>query len=76
MATRELVICGIFRDEADYLAEWIEFHHLMGVSHFHLYQNRSTDNWEEVVEPYVQAGLVTIVPWPQEPPDAGKGIRT
>lgn len=30
-----LAVCAIFRDEAPYLAEWIEFHRLVGVEHFY-----------------------------------------
>ena len=32
-----LSICAIYRDEAPYLVEWIEFHRLVGVEHFYLY---------------------------------------
>lgn len=38
-----LSIGAIFKDEAPYLAEWIEFHRLVGVEHFFLYDNLSTD---------------------------------
>ena len=34
-----LAICAIYRDEAPYLREWIEFHRLVGVEHFFLYDN-------------------------------------
>ncbi len=32
-------LCAIFKDEADYLREWIEFHRIVGVEHFYLYNN-------------------------------------
>lgn len=34
-----LPICAIFKEEAPYLPEWIEFHRLMGVERFFLYDN-------------------------------------
>ncbi len=55
-----LSICAIFKDEAPYLAEWIEFHRLVGVEHFLLYDNLSADNGREVLEPWVRAGIVTV----------------
>jgi hypothetical protein len=57
-------MCAIYRDEADYLAEWVEFHRLAGVERFFLYNNFSADNHREVLAPYVEEGLVTIRDWP------------
>jgi hypothetical protein len=59
-----LSACAIFQDEAPYLKKWIEFHRLMGVEHFYLYNNNSHDHFIEVLEPYVQAGIVEITDWP------------
>ena len=52
------------RDEAPYLAEWLAYHHALGVDHFFVYDNRSTDALHEVVEPWVGHGLLTLVHWP------------
>lgn len=60
----DFVICAIFKDEARFLKEWIEFHALIGVNHFYLYNNNSTDNYKEVLQPYVESGLVTLIDWP------------
>lgn len=62
----ECAICGIFRDEAPFLKEWIEFHSLQGVSHFYLYNNMSTDNYSEILKPYMDSGKVTLVDWPYD----------
>lgn len=56
----ELSACAIFQDEAPYLKEWIEFHKLMGVQHFYLYNHRSSDRFQEVLKPYIQSGLVEL----------------
>lgn len=61
-----LSICAIFRNEADYLREWIEFHRLMGVEHFYLYNNLSDDNYFSVLESYIDRGTVTLRDWPEE----------
>ena len=58
---------GIYRDEADYLREWIEFHKLVGFERFFLYDNFSTDHHLEVLAPYVEDGTVVLHDWPLEP---------
>jgi hypothetical protein len=55
-----LSICAIFKDEAPYLPEWIEFHRLVGVEHFFLYDNLSADGGKTVLEPWARAGVVSI----------------
>ena len=57
----ELGIVTMFRNEAPYLKEWVEYHHMLGVDHFLLYNDRSEDNWEEVLEPYIQSNLVEVI---------------
>lgn len=56
-------ICGIFLNEAPYLREWIEFHRIVGVEHFYLYNNMSTDGYKDILEPYMEEGLVTLTDW-------------
>lgn len=55
-----VAICMMFQNEAPFLAEWIAYHRLIGVSHFYLYDNASTDNFWEVLEPYVKSGVVEL----------------
>jgi len=61
-----LAVCSIFRDEARFLAEWLEFHRHAGVEHFYLYNDRSEDDYLEVLAPWVRAGLVTLTDWPEQ----------
>ena len=63
-----LTICAIFRNESRYLKEWIEFHHLVGVQKFYLYNNRSDDNYLEGLKPYIDKELVILTEWPENPP--------
>src|ERR1700722_20337450 len=62
----ELSCCAIFRDEAPYLKEWIEFHKLVGVQHFYLYNNRSRDQYRQVLAPYILRGEVELIEWSWE----------
>ncbi len=61
-----LSICAIFKNEAAYLGEWIEFHRLAGVEHFYLYNNLSDDNYFSVLKYYIDKGTVTLRDWPEE----------
>lgn len=58
-------VCSIFKNEAPYLKEWIEFNHIIGVDHFYLYNNNSDDDYKSVLEPYLSSGLVTLYQWPK-----------
>ena len=44
-------ICAIFKNEAPYLREWIEFNHLVGIEHFYMYNNNSEDDYLVVLKP-------------------------
>lgn len=59
-----LAICAIFKNEADFLKEWIEYHLLIGVDHFYLYNNFSDDNYLEVLSQYQDKGCITLIDWP------------
>ncbi len=58
-------LCAIFKDEADYLKEWIEFHRIVGVEHFYLYDNKSSDHYLDILQPYIEAGIVSLKEWPK-----------
>lgn len=61
---RTLAVCALFRNEARYLDEWVRFHHAMGAQHFFLYDNNSDDDPRSVLAPFIDAGGVTLIPWP------------
>ena len=56
-------VCAIFKDEERNLKEWIEYHLIVGVEHFYLYNNNSTDNYLAILSPYLKNGLVTLIDW-------------
>jgi hypothetical protein len=59
----DLAAALIFKDEAPYLKEWIEYHKLVGVQHFYLYNNESSDHFKEVLQPYISRGEVELCDW-------------
>lgn len=58
-------ICAIFKNKAEYLKEWIEYHRILGVEHFYLYNIESRDFFQPVLAPYIRDGVVTLVNWPE-----------
>ena len=60
----DVSICAIFKDEGKYLKEWIEYHRIVGVQHFYLYNNFSSDNYQEILQPYIDREIVTLKDWP------------
>lgn len=59
-----LSIVSIMKNEGPYAKEWIDYHLLAGVEHFFLYDNDSTDNMKEVLQPYIDAGIITYIFYP------------
>jgi len=56
----KISLCALFNNEAEYLKEWIEYHRLIGISHFYLYNNMSSDGFWSVLKPYVEQGVVEL----------------
>jgi hypothetical protein len=59
-------ICGIFKNEAKFLDEWIKYHLVIGIDHFYLYNNNSDDNFLEILKPYIDSNVVELIDWPFE----------
>ena len=60
----EIAIGAIMKDEGPYLKEWLDFHILVGIKKFFLYDNESTDNTTEILKPYIESGIVEYHYWP------------
>src|SRR5436190_931562 len=52
------------RDEGDVLEANLRFHHALGVAHFVLTDNGSTDDTPEILGRYSEAGLATVISEP------------
>jgi hypothetical protein len=71
-----LSVGAIFKNEQKFLKEWIEYHRLVGVDHFYLYNTQSTDYSAAVLAPYIKEGVVTLVSWPTLPPLVDKTMES
>lgn len=56
----EIAAVLMFQNESFFLKEWIEYHKLIGIQHFYVYNNSSTDNYLEILQPYIEAGEVEL----------------
>ena len=62
-----LSIGAIFKNESMILQEWIEHYIYHGVDHFFLIDDNSTDDFQSILQPYIEKGIVTLFqhtePW-------------
>ena len=59
-----LSLCLICKDENDYLPEWLDYHILMGVDRFYIYDNESRVSLRESLKDYIERGWVVVVDIP------------
>jgi hypothetical protein len=59
-----LSISAVIKNDGAYLAEWIEYHLLVGVEKFHLVLNDNEDNSSIMIAPYISSGYVELSSWP------------
>lgn len=55
-------ICAIIKNEARYIAEWLEYHFILGIDHVTLYDNGSEDEIHEVCRSFRN---LTVISWPE-----------
>lgn len=58
-----LAVCAIAKNEGEYFKEWLDWHLRMGVDHFYIYDNESDDNTRQILQQYIDKGLVTYEFW-------------
>lgn len=51
------------KNEESYIAEWILFHTAVGIRHFFIYSNGSTDNSLHIARELLAPDQLTIIPW-------------
>lgn len=59
-----LCVCAIAKDEGPYFAEWLDYHISKGVDRFYIYDNGSTDSTRQVLQPYIDKGIVEYTYFP------------
>jgi len=60
----DVSVMAILKNEAPNMEEWLCHHMAIGVDHFFLYDNGSTDELHEVLKPYADHGVVTTIYFP------------
>lgn len=60
----DLSVVAIIKNEGQYIEEWVRYHIIAGVQRFYLYDNDSSDNTKSVLKKYIDAGYVTLIPFP------------
>ena len=63
---RKLSVTSILGRESPYVQEWVEYHLLAGVEHFYIYDNQKDEALPVVLAPYIEEGIVTLLPMPGE----------
>ena len=56
----ELVVGAVFKNESHILDEWIKHYKYHGVDHIYLVNDNSTDNFQEILDPYIKDNYVTL----------------
>ena len=60
----DLAVVAIMKHEEPYVKEWLDYHLLAGVDHFFIYDNDSTPEFREILQPYIDEGIVTYTSYP------------
>jgi len=63
-SARSITMCTMVRNEAKYVREWVEFHSLVGVDKFIIFDNDSTDSLQAALDGTIAE--VIIIRWPPE----------
>ena len=59
-------VCALLGGEMGYLREWIEYHQLIGVDHFYLYDDGKNPEVEEILKHFIKKRVVSLIPWERE----------
>jgi hypothetical protein len=61
---------ALFKNESHILKEWIEHHKYEGFDHIYLVNDHSTDNYMEILKPYIKAKYITLYHVPDKHRDS------
>jgi len=59
-------VLAIFKNEAMNMKVWVDHYLWMGVDHFFLIDNGSDDNSREILQPYIDKGVVSVFFMPEK----------
>lgn len=58
-----VAIAATVKNEADYIADWAIFHRAVGVRHFYIYDDGSSDNGIAILRDILGPDELTVIPW-------------
>ncbi len=58
-----IAIAACVKNEARYIEEWVRFHQAVGIRHFYIYDNGSTDETCLLLRSLLSEDALTIIPW-------------
>lgn len=61
ISSYNISIAAIVKNEAFYIQEWLEYHILLGVEHFFIYDNESDDDLHKKLSSYIEKGIVSYI---------------
>lgn len=56
----KLSACTMVFNEGTFIEEWLSYHLLIGVDHFYIYDDGSTDHTHELLQPYIKQGMTLL----------------
>ena len=65
-----IAIAACVKNEARYIEEWVRFHQAVGIRHFYIYDNGSTDDTCARLRNLLDEETLTIIPWAGRMQDA------
>ena len=60
----QIVLSTEVKDEDDYIKQWIDFHHKLGIDKFIIYDNSDKNTLSELLKKYVDEEKVVLIKWP------------
>ncbi len=66
-SNNNIAVCAIFKNEAPYILEWIAHHKSIGIEHYYIADNISTDGSSELLKKLNDDGIIHRLEWPTEP---------
>ncbi len=58
----DLAFVAIMKNEAPYIKEWLDYHLLAGVNHFYILNNGNSEEFKNILQPYIDKNIVTLFP--------------
>lgn len=62
--SRDLALVAIIKDEGPVIFQWLAHHAVIGVQHFYLYDNGSTDSTRSEIAAFPEPQRITLIDWP------------